>query len=70
MFKSQKGFSFIFVIIFMVVLILVAGLIYYFIAVKPIFTTPAPSEYKNPFSEAQQFKNPFDDYQNPFEDIK
>lgn len=70
MFKSQKGFSLVWIIIIIVLLLLIGGLIYYFTVFKPIFTTPAQVEYQNPFSKTEVYQNPFTDYQNPFEDLQ
>ena len=77
--NSEKGS----VIIFSIFIFLIIGLIAVFVVTKTltkstqklaktqeIVAVAIKSEYQNPFDENTQYSNPFNDYQNPFDDIK
>lgn len=77
--KSESGS----VILILLILFLVVGSIAAFVVYKTINTgtqrvakqseslaVALKSEYQNPFDKNTQYENPFNDYQNPFDQLK
>lgn len=68
---SQKGIAHIIILIAILLAVALAVLIFLGIrASRNLSLTPNQTHYTNPFSQTQSYKNPFDDYQNPFEGTK
>ena len=76
---NQKGNIFLFLVILFAVVTLIAGLVIYKTFTnstkKLAQSTEAidvalKTEYQNPFDKKTQYTNPFNDYQNPFDQIK
>lgn len=70
--NKQKG---VIHIIFLFVILLVIGIIVLIFlgiqALKPLNLSPnRQTQYKNPFDQTAQYENPFDTYQNPFDQIQ
>lgn len=77
--KSEAGS----VILILLILFLILGSIAAFMVYKTINTgtkkiaqqsdslaVALKSEYENPFDKNTQYENPFNDYQNPFDNLK
>lgn len=71
--SKERGFTHIILLgVVLLVVILIIILIFLGIqASRALKLTPdQKTQYKNPFSETAKYENPFDDYQNPFDQIK
>ena len=69
---NQKAFTHIFILFAVLLVIVVIILIFLSLqASKALNLSPdQKTPYQNPFSQTNQYQNPFETYQNPFDQIK
>ncbi|MEK7617137.1 MAG: hypothetical protein AAB414_03715 [Patescibacteria group bacterium] len=70
--SKEKGLAHIIILFTILSVIIALILIFLWLqASRALNLNPTQqSQYKNPFSEATKYQNPFETYQNPFDDIK
>ncbi len=70
--SREQGIAHISILFAVLLVIVVIILIFLGIqASKALNLTPTKqTQYKNPFSQTNKYENPFDTYQNPFDQIK
>ncbi len=67
--KSLKRGVLLNVIIGMLIVLLLAGSLFYKIRTEQSNKIVVKVDYKNPLDKTAQYKNPFDEYQNPIDDL-
>jgi hypothetical protein len=77
--KSEKGSVLIILVLFFAATVLTIAFFVYktltnstkkIAQQSEVIQIALKNEYENPFEETTQYQNPFDEYHNPFDDIK